>query len=59
MFDPDPFWFKFWLVVFLFLAQGALWAWVGLSSQRLSWWPFRYKSDLIATAQSQQKPNDQ
>lgn len=41
MFDFD-FWFKFWLVVGLILAQAVFWSWVGLTAtRRLRNWSLR------------------
>lgn len=52
----DPFWFKFFLVIFLMILQGFLWAWVGMQAkQHIKWWPFREDAGLLS--QQDEKKN--
>jgi hypothetical protein len=48
----DPFAYKMFVMIVLVVAQGILWAWVGLQAQRLPWWPVKVDLDLVSSDQS-------
>lgn len=52
----DPFWYKVFVVAVLMVAQGVLWAWVGLQAQKhVSWWPIKSDWDVIAPFEGEKK----
>jgi hypothetical protein len=45
----NDFGYMLFVVIVLVIAQGALWAWVGLQAQKIPGWPIKTELDLLTS----------